>query len=117
VAWASEAVNLLEKSDFFACKLLKTRGRKNQNSIVSQLLPSAPRRERDAPETAGKMPALRPGGQRPPLQPEATMILECGDSSPLSATATCCGARERADKSAREKGSKLPHSKEVNRNS
>ena len=31
------------------------------------------------------------------------MILECGDSSPLSHTATCCGALERADKSAREK--------------
>src|ERR1019366_7797471 len=30
-------------------------------------------------------------------------VLECGDSSPLSLTATCCGALERADKSAREK--------------
>jgi hypothetical protein len=30
-------------------------------------------------------------------------ILECGDLSPLSVTATRCGGCERADKSAREK--------------
>ncbi|MGH9453780.1 MAG: hypothetical protein ACRD2O_07405, partial [Terriglobia bacterium] len=35
---ASEAVNLLKKLDFFVHNLLKTRGRKNQNSIYSQLL-------------------------------------------------------------------------------
>jgi hypothetical protein len=34
----SEAVNLLKNPDFFACKPLKTRERKNQNSINSQLL-------------------------------------------------------------------------------
>jgi hypothetical protein len=43
------------------------------------------------------------------------MISECGDSSPLSLTATGCGELERTDKSAREKAatsrrtSKLRH--------
>jgi hypothetical protein len=42
----------LKKAYFFACKPLKTRGRKNQSSINSQLLPPVLEHGRDGHGTA-----------------------------------------------------------------